>query len=73
MAMLIPSQMGYPAPEMALSVTGAEMRAMITPERPMMEPMDRSIPPVMMTKLTPMEKIPNMAICRVVLRTLASR
>ena len=35
---------------------------MITPVRPMMEPIDRSIPPVMITNEIPIAKMPSIAI-----------
>ena len=49
---------------------GEEILAMSTPVRPMIEPTDRSMPPVMMTKPMPIAKMPSMAIWRVVLSTL---
>src|SRR5271156_5677929 len=45
---------------------------MITPVSPIKEPIERSLPPVMMTKPTPMEKMPSIATWRVVLRRFAS-
>ena len=43
---------------------------MITPVRPITEPIDRSIPPVMMTNEMPMAKMPSIETWRVVLSTL---
>ncbi len=40
---------------------------MRTPVRPITEPMERSIPPVMMTNEIPIAKIPSIEIWRVVL------
>ena len=59
----IPTQNGCPSP----SNECEEMRAMMTPVNPMIEPTDKSIPPAMITNAIPMEKIPSIAICRVVL------
>ena len=42
---------------------------MITPVSPTTEPIERSMPPVMITKAMPTAKIPSMEIWRVVLTT----
>ena len=62
----IPIHSGYPSPPVA----GEDSLAMITPVRPTTEPIDRSMPPVMITKPMPIAKIPSIEICRIVLSTL---
>src|SRR5437762_14158587 len=72
MSSATPSAAGIPiqndCPQQSCEVD--EILAISTPVRPMIEPTDRSIPPVMITNAIPIPKIPSIAICRVVLTTL---
>ena len=63
---------GYSATPRAFSVTPCIRKPATTPDRPSVDPTDRSMPPLRMTSSIPMARIPNRATCDAMVRKLPS-